>query len=115
MPTFSVFPIMVETYYRGRTKVHLGSKRNLFDFTDNTNVAHARCLAGMQLCEHRTMPQPPKPDMRVDGEVFIVTNDESRYLCSFMRRVWQTADHKMCPEEVVAIPRFFAMMIAAVM
>lgn len=83
-----VLPGMVETYYRSRTKFQLGSNRDPFDFTDNTNVAHAHCLAAMKLREHRTMPQPPEPDMRVDGEVFIVTNDEPRYFWNFMRRVW---------------------------
>lgn len=109
-----VLPGMVETYYRGRTKVQLGSNRNLFDFTDNTNVAHAHCLAAMKLREHRAMSQPPKPDMRVDGEVFIVTNNEPGYFWSFMRSVWQIAGDKKKPEEVVAIPRFFAMAMAAV-
>jgi len=91
----------VETYYRGRTKVQLGSNRNLFDFTDNTNVAHAHCLAAMKLREHRATPQPPKPDMRVDGEVFIVTNDEPRYFWSFMRSVWQIAGDKTKSEELL--------------
>ncbi|GAB7328974.1 hypothetical protein MBLNU13_g00838t3 [Cladosporium sp. NU13] len=109
-----VLPGMVETYYRGRTKVQLGSNRNLFDFTDNTNVAHAHCLAAMRLREHRTTPQPPEPDMRVDGEVFIVTNDEPRYFWSFMRSVWQIAGDTTRPEEVFAIPRFVAMIMAAV-
>ena len=61
------------------------------------------------------MPQPPEPDMRVDGEVFIVTNDEPRYFWDFMRRVWQIAGDKTPPNEVVAIPRFSAMMIAAML
>jgi sterol-4alpha-carboxylate 3-dehydrogenase (decarboxylating) len=105
---------VVETYYRGRTKVQLGLNRNLLDFTDNTNVAHAHCLAAMKVREHRAMPQPPEPDMRVDGEVFIATNDEPRYFWSFLRSVWQIAGDKTKPEEVVAIPRFFAMAMAAV-
>lgn len=106
---------MVESYYGGRTKFQLGSNRNLFDFTDNTNVAHAHCLAAMKLRQHRSMTQPLEPDMRVDGEVFIVTNDEPRYFWSFMRRVWQITGDKTRPDEVVAVPRFFAMMMAAVL
>jgi sterol-4alpha-carboxylate 3-dehydrogenase (decarboxylating) len=105
---------MVETYYRGRTKFQLGSNRNLFDFTDNTNVAHAHCLAAMKLRQHRLLPQPPEQDMRVDGEVFIVTNDEPRYFWSFMRQVWRIAGDETRPEEVFAMPRGVGLVLAAV-
>jgi sterol-4alpha-carboxylate 3-dehydrogenase (decarboxylating) len=105
---------MVEAYYRGRTKFQLGSNRNLFDFTDNTNVAHAHCLAAMKLRQHRALPQPPEEDMRVEGEVFIVTNDEPRYFWSFMRQVWRIAGDETRVEEVFAMPRGVGLVLAAV-
>jgi sterol-4alpha-carboxylate 3-dehydrogenase (decarboxylating) len=110
----TVLPGMVETYYAGRTKIQLGSNRNLFDFTANTNVAHAHCLAAIKLRQHRTQAQPLDPALRVDGEVFIITNDEPRHFWSFMQRVWQIAGDKTQPNEITAIPRFWAMVLAAV-
>jgi len=110
----TVLPGMVETYYAGRTKAQLGSNRNLFDFAANTNVAHAHCLAAMKLRQHRTQPQPLDPDLRVDGEAFIITNDEPRHFWSLMRRVWQIAGDKTQSHEVTVIPRFWAMVLAAV-
>jgi sterol-4alpha-carboxylate 3-dehydrogenase (decarboxylating) len=110
----TVLPGMVEIYYAGRTKVQLGSNRNLFDFTANTNVAHAHCLAATKLRQHRTQPQPLDPALRVDGEVFIITNDEPRHFWSLMQRVWQIAGDKTHPNEITAIPRFWAMVLAAV-
>jgi sterol-4alpha-carboxylate 3-dehydrogenase (decarboxylating) len=109
---FVVLPGVLEAYYRGQTKFQLGSNRNLFDFTDNTNVAHAHCLAAVKLHEQRKMKKLPGPDMRVDGEVFIVTNDEPHFFWDFTRRVWQIAGDKTRPDEIVTIPRFPAMVIA---
>lgn len=109
-----VLPGMVETYYRGRTKVQLGSNHNLFDFSANTNVAHAHCLAAMKLRQHRNLPQPLEEEMRVEGEAFIITNDEPRHFWSLMRRVWQIAGDKTQPHEITTIPRCWAMVLAAV-
>lgn len=112
---FVVLPGILEAYYQGRTKFQLGSNRNLFDFTDNTNVAYAHCLAAVKLHEQRKMTHPPGPDMRVDGEVFIVTNDEPRYFWDLTRRVWQIAGDKTRPDEIITIPRFPAMVIATIL
>lgn len=112
---FVVLPGILQAYYRGQTRFQLGSNRNLFDFTDNTNVAHAHCLAAIKLHQQRALSQLPEPDMRVDGEVFIVTNDEPRYFWDFTRRVWQIAGDKTQPHEIISIARFPAMLIAAVL
>ena len=112
---YVVLPGVLEAYYRGQTKFQLGSNRNLFDFTDNTNVAHAHCLAAVKLHEQWKMTKLPGPDMRVDGEVFIVTNDEPRFFWDFTRRVWQIAGDKTRPDEIVTIPRFPAMVIATML
>jgi sterol-4alpha-carboxylate 3-dehydrogenase (decarboxylating) len=110
---FVVLPGILEAYYRGQTKFQLGSNRNLFDFTDNTNVAHAHCLAAVKLQEQRT--KTPLPDMRVDGEGFIVTNDEPRCFWDFTRRVWQIAGDKTRPDEIITIPRLPAMVVATIL
>lgn len=112
---FVVLPGVLEAYYRGQTKFQLGSNRNLFDFTDNTNVAHAHYLAALKLTEQRTMTRPLGSEIKVDGEVFIVTNDEPRYFWDFTRPIWELAGDQTRPDEIITIPRFSAMVIATLL
>lgn len=109
---FVVLPGVLEAYYRGQTKFQLGSNDN---FTDNTNVAHAHCLAALKLTEQWTMTQPLGSETKVDGEVFIVTNDEPRYFWDFTRHTWELAGDQTRPYEIITIPRFPAMVIATLL
>lgn len=110
-----VLPGVLEAYYRGQTKCQLGSNQNFFDFTDNTNVAHAHYLAALKLTQQRTITQLSGCDIKVDGEVFIVTNDEPRYFWDFTRRIWELAGDRTRPDEIITIPRFPAMVIATLL
>ena len=112
---FVLLPGVLAPYYRGQTKFQLGSNRNLFDFTDNTNIAHAHCLATVKLHEQRNMLQLPRPDMSVDGEAFVVMKDEPCCFGDFTRRVWQLAGDKSRPDEIITIPRLPAMVIATLL
>lgn len=48
--------------------MQLGQNQNLFDFTENTNVAHAHYLAAVALSKHH--PRQIPDSERVDGEAF---------------------------------------------
>ncbi|KAM0722111.1 hypothetical protein Q7P37_001552 [Cladosporium fusiforme] len=107
-----VLPGVLEAYYNGRTKFQIGSNRNLFDFTCNTNVAYAHCLAAAKLEEQLNALSLTASHETVDGEAFIVTNDEPRFFWDFTRRIWQLAGDKTRPDEITKLPRFPAMVIA---
>jgi sterol-4alpha-carboxylate 3-dehydrogenase (decarboxylating) len=69
-----VLPGILDAYYRGQTKVQIGDNQNLFDFTENTNVAYAHYLAAAALV--RNQKSLPEDDVKIDGEAFFITNDE---------------------------------------
>ncbi|KAF2015610.1 C-3 sterol dehydrogenase/C-4 decarboxylase family protein [Aaosphaeria arxii CBS 175.79] len=95
------------------TKVQIGDNGNLFDFTENKNVAHAHYLAAAALA--RCEENPPLDDVRVDGEAFLVTNDEPRYFWDFTRTVWRYAGDKTRPNEVWVITRSWALLLAGLL
>ncbi|KAI1526240.1 hydroxysteroid dehydrogenase [Pyrenophora tritici-repentis] len=108
-----VLPGILDAYFRGQTKVQIGDNRNLFDFTENTNVAHAHYLAAVALARcHRHLP---RDDVRVDGEAFFVTNDESRYFWDFTRLVWGYAGDTTRPDQVWVITKTWALLLAGLL
>nr|POF22395.1 sterol-4-alpha-carboxylate 3-dehydrogenase, decarboxylating [Quercus suber] len=109
----TVLPGMLTAYYHGRTKVQLGSNDNLFEFTENTNVAHAHYLAVAALA--RQQKSRPDEDTRVDGEAFFITNDEPVYFWDFTRTVWSLAGDTTKPDQIWTIPRSAALVIAAIL
>ncbi|KAF7516378.1 hypothetical protein G7054_g14182 [Neopestalotiopsis clavispora] len=108
-----VLPGILDAYFRGQTKVQIGGNQNLFDFTDNRNVAHAHYLAAVALV--RSQNQLPDDNVRVDGEAFLVTNDEPICFWSFTRRVWRYAGDVTQPDEIWVIPRGLALLLAWVL
>lgn len=77
-----VLPGMFEAYVQGKTWVQLDQNHNLFDFTENTNVAHAHYLAAVALTKHH--PRQIPDSERVDGEAFFITGLHST--CVAVRR-----------------------------
>lgn len=69
---------LAELAYTKDRVPELGSNQNLFDFTENTNVAYAHYLAAVALTkcqknpdpDHQQQQQAPKDDNRVDGKAF---------------------------------------------
>jgi sterol-4alpha-carboxylate 3-dehydrogenase (decarboxylating) len=108
-----VLPGILDAYFRGQTKVQIGNNLNLFDFTENTNVAHAHYLAAVALARYHT--HLPRDDVRVDGEAFFVTNDESRYFWDFTRLVWGYAGDTTRPEQVWVITKTWALLLAGLL
>ena len=87
-----LLPPMMASYYRGQAKFQLGNNENLFDYTEITNIAHAHHLALAALLathERSTAGQAiPLEHERVDGEAFLITNDQPVYFFDFARRCW---------------------------
>ncbi|KAG6365122.1 hypothetical protein INS49_006729 [Diaporthe citri] len=95
----------------GRGNVQIGSGDNLYDFTYITNLADAHILAAHALVEaHGKAPLPP--EMRVDGETFIITNDEPMLFWEFQRAVAASVDLPIRREQIRVIPRWLAMLVA---
>ena len=93
-----LLPNMLKTYEQGKTKFQLGDNTNLFDFTYVKNVAHAHILAAQKLLEK------DGGGNNVDGEAFIITNDEPYYFWDFTHAVWAAAGDKTRPEQIWIIP-----------
>ncbi|KAJ5198472.1 C-3 sterol dehydrogenase/C-4 decarboxylase family protein [Penicillium cinerascens] len=108
-----LLPGMLNVYFRGQTKVQIGNNRNLFDFTENTNVAHAHYLAAVALA--RFQNDTPGDDARVDGEAFFITNGEPRYFWDFTRLVWGLAGDTTRPDQVWVITRPWALLLAGLL
>lgn len=88
---------MINAYREGKWRVQAGSNNNLFDFTYVVNVAHAHLLAARALlltCRSKTAPLDHE---RVDGEAFLITNDQPVYFFDFARMIWHAAG---CPHGV---------------
>lgn len=105
-----MLPNMLNVYYTGKTKVQLGNNENWFDFTYVGNVAHAHILATEKLLQ--THAHPPSEQERVDGEAFLVTNDEPFHFWDFARAVWAVAGDKTDVKDVWVIPKSVGLIMA---
>lgn len=108
-----VLPGILDAYFRGQTKVQIGDNRNLFDFTENTNVAYAHYLAAAALV--KSQESLPADDVRVDGEAFFVTNDEPLPFWDFTRLVWEYAGDVTRPDQVWVLKRSWALLLAGLL
>jgi sterol-4alpha-carboxylate 3-dehydrogenase (decarboxylating) len=76
----TTLPQIVANAQAGRGKVQVGDGQNQFDYLYLGNAAYAHRLAVKKLLEVDVRAASLKDDERVDGEVFVVTNDEVRPL-----------------------------------
>ncbi|KAF2719032.1 C-3 sterol dehydrogenase/C-4 decarboxylase family protein [Polychaeton citri CBS 116435] len=105
-------PLMLDSLDKGATKFQLGSNQNLHDFTENTNVAYAHYLAAAALLRQHANASVLCSEEKVDGEAFIITNDEPRHFWDFVRTVWRYAGDQTRPDQIWTIQRPTALMIA---
>lgn len=87
----------------GRLKLQIGNGKNLFDWTFNENVIHAHVLAAQGLL--RSFEAQPPPDMRVDGQGFLITNDEHMPWWEFARGIGDAAGYPTNRDQVWSLPR----------
>ncbi|QPH00211.1 hypothetical protein C2857_003559 [Epichloe festucae Fl1] len=84
----------LKAYRTGKSHIQLGDNTNIFDFTYVGNVAHAHLLAAQALILTANATTAPLDHEKIDGEVFIITNDSPCYFWDFARAVWKAAGDK---------------------
>lgn len=102
---------MVDAAAAGKYKYQIGDGKNLIDWTYAGNAAHAHILAAKALL--RAYASPARPDSeRVDGEAFLLTNDEPIPFWEFVRGLGAAAGYPTNPQQIQEIPVALALMIA---
>jgi sterol-4alpha-carboxylate 3-dehydrogenase (decarboxylating) len=102
---------MIRLHREGRTNVQVGDNNNIFDFTYVGNVAHAHLLAARALLATHASPTIPLDTERVDGEAFIVNNDEPVYFWDFARCIWRYAGSDKGTDHVWVLARTPGMVV----
>ena len=105
-------PNILQVYYDGKTKFQLGDNSNRFDFTYVGNVANAHILAAQKLLETYDRSDPPPANKRVDGEAFLITNDDPYNFWTYARTAWAAAGDRTDPKDVWVIPKSVGLMMA---
>jgi len=86
-------------------KLQVGDGQNMYDWTYTGNAAYAHVLAAEALLriDVNTPARPEDEDMRVDGEAFVITNDEPWPFWEFVRTVGATAGYPVKKEDIWAV------------
>lgn len=112
-----LLPPGLSAYFRGQTRFQIGNNDNLFDFTEVTNVVHAHHLAAVALLEtherNRKGESGVLDNEKVDGEAFIITNDQPVYFYDFARLCWVSAGDETKMKDVWVLSRDFGLFIAS--
>lgn len=102
---------------RWQLRMQLGGGENLFDYTYVGNVAHGILLAAERLLlTHQRLAKglaEPLDYEKVDGEVFIVTNDQPICFWHVARYLMALLGKPIAPSEVIAIPDSLGMFMGA--
>ena len=110
-------PAVLAAYYAGQTRFQLGNNTNLFDFTEVSNVAHAHHLAAAALLgtldREEQGQSAPLAHERVDGEAFLITNDQTCFFWDFQRMIWRAAGDETTSRQVWKIPKDFGLLLAS--
>lgn len=103
----------VEAAAAGKYKAQVGSGKNLFDFTYVENLVHAEFLAAHALLRQSSANFPEvSNDMRVDGEAFLVTNDEHMPFWDYARAIGGAAGYPTDKSKVWSIPIWLGLTVA---
>lgn len=113
----NVMPTQIGNAKAGRGKLQVGDGKNLYDWTYTGNSAYAHVLAAEALLriDATIPPKAADEDMRVDGEAFVITNDEPWPFWEFVRTVGATAGYPVREEDIWVIPAwlFYSMAVLA--
>ena len=111
-----MFPPILRAYEQGSTNFQLGDGDNLYDFTYVGNVAHAHILAAVALIGTYERGGRPVLDYeKVDGEAFLITNDQPVYLWDWTRAIWAAAGETRTVAQTWVLPKGLGLMIAGLM
>jgi sterol-4alpha-carboxylate 3-dehydrogenase (decarboxylating) len=110
----TTIPRMVGNAQAGRGKMQVGDGHNMFDFTYLRNAAYAHRLAAKKLIGTAVNAPPPPEDESVDGEAFVITNDEPWRFWDFVRAVGTAAGCGVKKENVWVVPTWVYYAIAVI-
>lgn len=88
----------------GSRKICLGHGKNLFDFTYCGNNAYAQVLAAEALLQTSSATRPIDKDKKVDGEAFIITNDEPWPAGQFTHEITNAVGYNVPRSEMRCVP-----------
>lgn len=91
----------------------MGPGTNEYDFVYVSNLVDGHILAAKALVRAFGKPAPAAEN-RVDGETFIITNDERKNFWDFQRSVAASVGCPVKPQEIKIIPVWVAWLFAAI-
>jgi sterol-4alpha-carboxylate 3-dehydrogenase (decarboxylating) len=97
-------PQLIENARSGKGKFRVGDGKNLFDWTYVGNTAHAHILAAKALLREAKATTPIPKNKRVNGEAFVITNDEPWPFWDYTRAIGAEAGFPVDKKDVWAIP-----------
>ncbi|PVH92680.1 C-3 sterol dehydrogenase/C-4-like protein [Periconia macrospinosa] len=97
----------------GKARMQIGDNNNFFDWTYIENTALAQLVTARALLRSYSGPVPD--NMRVDGEAFVITNDEPWRFWTFTRALAAAAGYGVDEKDVVKVPWRVMMAIAFVL
>ena len=107
---------VIDAAKKGKFRYQMGDGTNLFDRTYVGNVVQAHLLAAHALLSAYTKPEDGIPaDQRVDGEAFLITNDEPMPFWEMSRAMGAAAGYPTPAGQVKVIPKWLGLVIVMVM
>ena len=108
---------MVDAAAAGKYRYQIGDGTNLFDRTYVGNVVQGHVLAAHALVSayHGPAPSTVPADQRVDGEAFLITNDEPVGFWEFARALGAAAGYPTQADKVTVIPAWLGLVIVTLM
>lgn len=97
----------------GKANAQIGPGKNYYDVTYISNLVDAHLLAAHALIDAYGKAAPP-PEKQVDGQAFIITNDEPVLFWEFNRAVAASVGLPVKKEDIKVIPYWVAMLVATV-
>lgn len=97
----------------GKANVQIGPGKNYYDVTYISNLVDAHLLAAHALVDTYGKPAP-LAERRIDGQAFIITNDEPVLFWDFQRAISASVGMPVKQEDIKVIPYWVAMLVAAV-
>jgi sterol-4alpha-carboxylate 3-dehydrogenase (decarboxylating) len=107
-------PQIVENARSGKGKFRVGNGKNLFDFTYVGNTAHAHILAAKALLRESGTKTPIPDNKRINGEAFVITNDEPWPFWDYTLAVGAKAGFPVDKKDIWVIPAWLYYVLAVV-
>ncbi|ROW08459.1 hypothetical protein VMCG_03187 [Cytospora schulzeri] len=110
---YTTFAKITANARKGKAKMQIGNGQNLFDVTYISNLVDAHLLAAQGLLRAHGKP-PPSPATRVDGEAFIITNDEHLLFWEYSRAIAASVGLPVKKEDIKVVPVWVAYLSAVI-